>query len=208
MGGWLAPDSKLYNGLVTVADTVIVNLLLIVFSLPIITAGAAFTGAHTALLQQAREEGSSPVRAFWTGFRSKLGQSTVVWLALLVLLTVSAWEIWAINRMEMGLAGAAVTVIVLTGVVLLLGFAVWVFPLLSERPARLGQIVRGAALLAIGYLPRTLVALSLLLVQPFVLFLNGDALGVLIFANIVILPAAVLYMHALMFAGPLASHTA
>ncbi|AZN29560.1 DUF624 domain-containing protein [Flaviflexus salsibiostraticola] len=203
MGGWLAPDSKLYNGLVTVADTVIVNLLLIAFSIPIVTAGAAVTGAHRALLQQAREEGSSPARAFWSGFRSTFWRSTLVWLVLLTLFTVSAWEIWAISRMNLGVAGNAVIVVVLTGIVLLAGFAVWIFPLLSEQMGPLGRVVRGAALLAIRHLPRTLAALGLLLVQPLILYLSIDVLGLLVFGNLIILPAAILYMHALMFSGPL-----
>lgn len=203
MGGWLAPDSKLYNGLVTVADTVIVNLLLIAFSIPIVTAGAAVTGAHRALLQQAREEGSSPARAFWSGFRSTFWRSTLVWLVLLTLFTVSAWEIWAISRMNLGVAGNAVIVVVLTGIVLLAGFAVWIFPLLSEQVGPLGRVVRGAALLAIRHLPRTLAALGLLLVQPLILYLSIDVLGLLVFGNLIILPAAILYMHALMFSGPL-----
>lgn len=203
MGGWLAPDSKLYNGLVTVADTVIVNLLLIAFSIPIVTAGAAVTGAHRALLQQAREEGSSPARVFWSGFRSTFWRSTLVWLVLLTLFTVSAWEIWAISRMNLGVAGNAVIVVVLTGIVLLAGFAVWIFPLLSEQVGPLGRVVRGAALLAIRHLPRTLAALGLLLVQPLILYLSIDVLGLLVFGNLIILPAAILYMHALMFSGPL-----
>lgn len=203
MGGWLAPDSKLYNGLVTVADTVIVNLLLIAFSIPIVTAGAAVTGAHRALLQQAREEGSSPARAFWSGFRSTFWRSTLVWLVLLTLFTVSAWEIWAISRMNLGVAGNAVFVVVLTGIVLLAGFALWIFPLLSEQMGPLGRVVRGAALLAIRHLPRTLAALGLLLVQPLILYLSIDVLGLLVFGNLIILPAAILYMHALMFSGPL-----
>ena len=203
MGGWLAPDSKLYNGLVTVADTVIVNLLLIAFSIPIVTAGAAVTGAHRALLQQAREEGSSPARAFWSGFRSTFWRSTLVWLVLLTLCTVSAWEIWAISRMNLGVAGNAVIVVVLTGIVLLAGFAVWIFPLLSEQVGPLGRVVRGAALFAIRHLPRTLAALGLLLVQPLILYLSIDVLGLLVFGNLIILPAAILYMHALMFSGPL-----
>lgn len=203
MGGWLAPDSKLYNGLVTVADTVIVNLLLIALSVPIVTAGAAVTGAHRALLQQAREEGSSPARVFWSGFRSTFWRSTLVWLVLLTLFTVSAWEIWAISRMNLGVAGNAVIVVVLTGIVLLAGFAVWIFPLLSEQVGPLGRVVRGAALLAIRHLPRTLAALGLLLVQPLILYLSIDVLGLLVFGNLIILPAAILYMHALMFSGPL-----
>lgn len=203
MGGWLAPDSKLYNGLVTVADTVIVNLLLIAFSIPIVTAGAAVTGAHRALLQQAREEGSSPARAFWSGFRSTFWRSTLVWLVLLTFFTMSAWEIWAISRMNLGVAGNAVIVVVLTGIVLLAGFAVWIFPLLSEQVGPLGRAVRGAALLAIRHLPRTLAALGLLLVQPLILYLSIDVLGLLVFGNLIILPAAILYMHALMFSGPL-----
>lgn len=205
MGGWLAPDSKLYHGLASIADTVIINVLLVAFSLPVVTAGAAITGAHTALLQQVREEGSSPARAFWRGFRTTFWRATALWLVMLLLLALSVWEVWAISRMELGAAGDAVTIVVITGILLILGFAVWCFPLLSEARGSLGESLRGAALLAMRYLPRTIVCVALLAVQPAILHLRIDALGILVFANLVILPAAILYIHDLMLAGPLES---
>ena len=203
MKGWLSPDSKIYNGLVTATDTIIVNVLLIIFSLPIITAGAAITGAHTALLQQAREEGSSPAKAFWKGFTTRFWRATIAWLIILAFSLVAAWEIWAIGRMELGLAGQAVTVIVITGIILLAGLAVWFFPLLSEGKRAAGESVKVPAVLALQYLPRTLACLALFLVQPLLLYINIDSLAPLVFANIFILPAAILYVHDLLLSEPL-----
>ncbi|WP_182169927.1 DUF624 domain-containing protein [Flaviflexus equikiangi] len=198
MAGWLAPDSKFYNGLVSVTDTIIVNVLLLIFSLPVVTAGAALAGAHAALLKQVREEGSSPAKAFWTGFRTSFARATIVWLLILLAFLVSAWEIWAIRRMDLGAAGTAATVVALTGVVLVVCFAIWFFPLISQSEKPLADVAKRSAILAIGYLPRTLVCLATLGVQPLLLYMNVDIIAILIFANMVILPAATLYVHDLL----------
>jgi len=205
MGAWLSPDSKLYNGLVTVADTIIINVLLVIASLPVVTAGAAVTGAHRALLLMMRDEGSSPARAFWKGFTGSFWRATTAWLAILALFAAAAWEIWAIGRMDLGAAGAAVIVVAIIGILLVAGFAVWFFPALTAIAAPFSVVVRDAGLLSIGFLPRTLACLALVAAQPVILYVSIDTLGVLVFANLVILPAAILYLQALMVAGPLAA---
>ncbi|WP_054952252.1 YesL family protein [Flaviflexus massiliensis] len=203
MAGWLAPDTKFYNGLLAVTEAIIINVLFVLFCLPIVTVGASAAGAHAALLQQLREEGSSPARTFWNSFKKTFRRATGAWLSILVLLLVATWEIWAIGRMALGLPGTIATILSITGIILILGFAIWYFPYISQYRAPMSSASKRSALLAIRFLPRTLVCLALLLIQPVILYLNPDILGVLVFANLIILPAAIIYVHDLLLATPL-----
>ena len=206
MAGWLAPDTKFYNGLVAVTEAIIINVLFVLFCLPVITVGASVAGAHAALLQQLREEGSSPAKTFWNTFKETFWRATISWLLILVFLLLAAWEIWAIGRMDLGLAGTIATVLSITGTILILGFAVWYFPYISQYKAPIGSATKRSALLAFRYLPRTLLALALLLIQPAILYFNPDILGVLVFASLLILPAAILYLHDILLAAPLRAY--
>lgn len=203
MAGWLAPDTKFYNGLLAVTEAIIINVLFLLFCLPVVTVGASVAGAHGALLQQLREEGSSPAHTFWDTFKKTFWRATGAWLSILVLLLVAAWEIWAIGRMDLGLPGTIATILSITGIILILGFAVWYFPYISQYRAPMGSASKRAALLAIRFLPRTLVCLALVLIQPVILYLNPDILGVLVFANLIIIPAAIIYVHDLLLVAPL-----
>ncbi|MEZ7897409.1 MAG: DUF624 domain-containing protein [Flaviflexus sp.] len=204
--GWLSPDSRFYNGLTLVTDTVIINVMFLLCSLPIVTIGAAATGAHAALIKQVRDEGSSPARLFWKGFKSNFGKATILWLAIVAFAALFAWEIWAIGIMELEGLGFAITTLVLTGIILIAGFAVWCFAYLSQFRATLPETIKASAFLAFRYLPRTLVCLALLLVQPLILFFNADALAMLVLANILIVPAFIFYVHDILLNEPLGVH--
>ena len=56
------PDGMLMSGLRKIADIVLCNILFCLFSLPVITAGAALTALHTAMpeLAAGREAAGPP----------------------------------------------------------------------------------------------------------------------------------------------------
>ena len=51
------PDGMLMSGLRKIADIVLCNILFCLFSLPVITAGAALTALHTAMQELAAGRG-------------------------------------------------------------------------------------------------------------------------------------------------------
>ena len=70
------------------------NLMFILFSLPIVTAGPAFTAMYHVMLKSLREDPDrNPFREFWTGFRNSFKQSMLIWLAALAAGAVLLLEI-------------------------------------------------------------------------------------------------------------------
>ena len=76
------PDSPLMQFLTRLADLVILNILWILFSLPIVTLGASTTALYRSVLTLIDGGGSSTVLLFWNAFRSNFKQSTLLFLVL------------------------------------------------------------------------------------------------------------------------------
>ena len=84
-------DSPFWSFMSRLADLIILNLLWIVFCVPVVTIGASTTAMYRVTLNMVRGEGSGVVRMFWDAFRLNLKQAVLIFLILLipVLLVVS-----------------------------------------------------------------------------------------------------------------------
>ena len=76
-------DSKFSQIMLKLCCGCYLNLLWIVFSLPVITAGAATAALYDVTLRLAREEEPPLTRQFFKAFRENFRQATVLWLILL-----------------------------------------------------------------------------------------------------------------------------
>lgn len=76
-------DSPLMNFLNKLCDIMILNILVIVFSLPIFTIGAAVTAGYYMSFKMVKNEESYIVKGFWKAFKENFRQSTALWLIIL-----------------------------------------------------------------------------------------------------------------------------
>ena len=144
-------DKPLMRALTVVADLILLNILTILCSLPIVTAGAAVTSLYYVAIRIIRNEDGSMLKDYFRAFRSNFKKATIAWLLLLVtaaLLYVDyiAAEIY-IPVLCAGIG--AIAVIVLT-------IALYAFALLARYENTLPGTLKNAVALAIGYFPRTL----------------------------------------------------
>ncbi|SCY35661.1 Uncharacterized membrane protein YesL [Lachnospiraceae bacterium XPB1003] len=86
MGGILNPNSKVMQEISRATDCLIVKILFIIFSIPIITVGAAFTAQYYVIMKMARGEDPSVIKDFWKSFKENFKQSTVIWIINLLFL--------------------------------------------------------------------------------------------------------------------------
>lgn len=79
MNRFLGPESKFYEVLSLFADLVIVNVLLVVSSFPIFTAGMSLRTAHDVIGDMVREEGTSRGRTFLRRLLVRPGINSAWW---------------------------------------------------------------------------------------------------------------------------------
>ena len=83
MHNLLNPDNRVMRLITKIADSVFLNLLWLIFSLPVITAGASTTALFDISLKLVNDEEGSLFKGFWNSFRSNLKTATRTWLILL-----------------------------------------------------------------------------------------------------------------------------
>ena len=92
--GFLDNDS-VFGQLMTRCGTIIVaNLMFLLFSVPVVTIGASWTALHYTMMKMLREKEINPFKAFWHSFWQNWKESTLVFVAALVLVGVLALELY------------------------------------------------------------------------------------------------------------------
>ncbi|MBT1173091.1 YesL family protein [Bifidobacterium sp. MA2] len=81
---FLSPDSRLMRGLSDLVDAIWVNILMVVTSLPIVTAGAALSAGFDATRRSLAGEGGGVTRHYFRAFRANFAKATLLWLPFLI----------------------------------------------------------------------------------------------------------------------------
>ncbi len=161
-------DSPLMSFLSKIADLVFLNVLTLIFSIPILTIGAATTAAHYTALKLRRSEGHV-FRCFWKSFRENLIQSTGIWLMFVIYCSVSVL-VYNIAINMSGTMGALVTGVV-TGTIILAALPyAWMLPLQSRFINPIRATFKNALYMAFRYFFRTLLMVLLNLLPAGTLF--------------------------------------
>lgn len=92
MRGIFSIDSPLMSFLVKVFDCIGVSVLWLLFSLPVVTMGAASTALYTTVYKYLRRGEGHLWRTFWGAFQENLRRSTLVWLAALGVLALLTFD--------------------------------------------------------------------------------------------------------------------
>ena len=184
------PQNRFWQTLDHFADLLILSLLWLVCSLPLVTAGAACAALYDAVARCVRGAEPLPWKRFWQTFRRELpcaAAVTVAWGALLWLL---AWALRLIGAAAAAGSAAAPLVLVFCLVLMVLpvGAACWMFPLLSRFTFRPVGLMLTALRLAVGCLPRTVGLVA-------VLVASAALVWVLLFP-VVILPGVAAWLFA------------
>lgn len=145
-------DSPFMNFLNRVCDIMILNFMVILFSLPIVTAGASITAAYYIAYKMVKNEESYIVRGFFKAFKENFKQSTIIWLIYLAIFAIlfMDYRIMFYSELEMG-RWITYGVIAVT-VILAMGFS-FVFPLQARFSNDVKHTIKNSFLMALSHLP-------------------------------------------------------
>lgn len=168
MGKIFNYDAPFWRGMNKVADVIILNVLTILFSIPLVTIGAAVTALYDAMWKLQRDDGTV-WNNFWSAFKSNFKQSTVIWIIVAVISAIVGYA--AIFYLGVGLQKKPLFLVLAAMPFLIwVGLVSWVFPLQSRFYNTIPMTIKNALVCALAFLPRTLgmIALNIL---PMVIFL-------------------------------------
>ena len=158
MSRLFSPDGLLWKILNSLTDIFALSLIWLFFCLPVITIGPATTALYDAVTHGIRYQETGLYRRFFRTFKADLKISiptTLLWAAIIALGFFSLSYLRSIAEVNRAaaIASSAYYIIML----LPIGCACWVFPILSRFTYSFKDLNLTALRLAIAYLPRTVV---------------------------------------------------
>lgn len=161
-------ENPLFQLLTRVGDLIILNVLFLLCSVPIVTAGAAMAAMSQVTQGFVMDKEPGVFKTFFKGFRENFKQATLIWLALLVIFTAMAANLFFITIYVGGLPGALLKGLVWLLLLLSLSVGIIMLQLIVRYKNDLRQHCTNAMILAVIKLPRT-AAMLFLSILPFLI---------------------------------------
>lgn len=161
-------DSPFMNLMHRALSLVWLNILTMVFSIPLITFGAAMCAAYDTSGKIRSGEGGVTAN-YWHAFRSNFKDSTICWLLFLLLAAVFISGYYLCTQIELVVASVSQILLVVEGVLSVM-LLIWLFPLIATFQNKVRLTIKNALTLTIAFLPTTLLML-VLYALPVILYL-------------------------------------
>ena len=195
MRNLLDQDGPVMRALSDLSTLVFLNILTLLFCIPVVTAGAALAAMHYVIIEMIEERGGGLLAEYWKRFKENLRNATPVWLILLAVTLFLYADYRIISGGQMGLP-KAMLIPIYAGLFVVAAIYVYVIPLTARFVYSTGAAFKNAAILAVAYFPKTILMIAITVVIPYLLF-NVTRLMPLFFLLGLSLPAylcALLYM--------------
>ena len=154
----LQKDGKFVKVLNRIADLVGLNLLAILFCIPIITIGASITAVYGCIFRIQEKREGYLTKDFWKLFKECFRSSTIIYLVgvAVVAMLYLDYQIFATDsRLDI------LQVLVVAGGILVAELFTYAFPMESYFENSLKATVKNALLLGISNIPYTLLMLGI-----------------------------------------------
>lgn len=176
-------DGRLFRILSFLADMIILQLIWVVFSIPLFTIGASTTAAYYVAMKKLEYGQDTVWSNFWKAFRSNFAQSTKLWLIAVAAGGVLAGDL-VFSRQMPGMLGAGMMVFFTVFVLLYLFTLIYLFPVQSRFENTLMRTLENAFLMSIANIPYTILAIALAALLAWVGFWQPRILIVVILCGI------------------------
>jgi len=171
-------DGPVFRFISTLVDLIFLNVLMIIFSIPLITIGASFTAGHFTALKMRRGEGTV-LKTFWKSFKLNFVQSTILEIILAALAVVTLFLV-AVAGGDLEKMESLIHLFILFFWVCILFTAIWVFPLQARFINPLIVTIKNAYGLSIRYMLRTIYMLIIYLLPIVLVLLNVKFISVVV----------------------------
>lgn len=148
-------EGPVFGFLDKVGQMILLSVMWIIGCLPVVTAATSTTALYYAVIKSIRRDYGSALQEFWQSYRANLKRGIPITVIGLALAAVLVWNIQLMTNTEQGSS------LLLWGSVILLAvlgaMAVYICPVLSRFSLKAGSACRLAFVMAIRFLPTTLV---------------------------------------------------
>lgn len=164
-------DSPFMIFLSNLVDVIILNVICLIFCIPIVTMGPSMVAMHYVALKMVKNENVYTIKTFYKAFKDNFKQSFVIWLIFLVITAVCVLDFKMLQVMginENKIFGVIIGIIYLFVCLTIM----YVFPIISRFENTLIQTVKNAFFMCILNFVKTTI-MAVIYIIPFILLPFG-----------------------------------
>lgn len=173
-------DNPFFRFIAKLVDVIWLNILWLVFSIPVVTIGASTTAMFSVTMKMARDKEGYVFQGFWKSFKENFRQATIIWILILVVGTVLGTDIyyfynstakyarWGMAAM-MGLSSLSLCTIA------------YIFPLQAQFENSVKQTIKNAFIMCVRHLPWTVLLICIYAFTAFCIYIAAILVGIFIF---------------------------
>lgn len=152
MGQLFQLEGLLFKLLSRAVDLVLLNILFLLFSLPVLTIGASTTALYSVLQKVIRNEDETIVKSFFMSFRKNFKQGTIVWILMSV-----AGLLFLANYSLLGKA-SGLPMVLWASVLIVFGFvyvctSLFAFAYMARYEDTIKKVLLNSLLMGISHFP-------------------------------------------------------
>lgn len=194
MGNFFDIDGRFFRALTKIADFIILNIIMIIFSIPIITIGPALSAVYYVSLKEVKDEEGYVIKGFWKAFKQNFKQGLISEIiigaiALFLYFDVKVTYNWAMN--DRSIYPKLILFLLLGFMLVAVAVIIYIFPMISKFNNTVLKFFINSLLMAMKHLPQTIIMLIItggltyatVMYPPIIVF----TIGLCLYANSYIL---------------------
>lgn len=156
------PENPFWMFMEKIMNVFIISFLWLLFSIPVITIGAATTALFQFTLKMAADEEGYVCRSFIKGFIGNFRQATAVWLTALSAGVLLVFDLYLSRRLIVHhIAGNMVFFAIISILIIYLLTCMYLFPILAFYHTGFCKLMRDGLIMAMGNLPVSVIILAI-----------------------------------------------
>ena len=194
MGKFFDIEGRFFGGLTKIADFIILSILVVVFSLPVITIGPAMSAAYYVALKEVKNEEGYVFKSFLKAFKQNFKQGFIIELITFGAVGLLCYDIlitykWA--HAEQSTFANLLLYVLLGFLVIVIAMIIYIFPMLAKFDNKTIKLIINSLVMVMKHLPQTIILVVIngflgyltITYPPFIIF----AIAILLYVNAYIL---------------------
>lgn len=162
MEKYFRTDGALLKFLSKLTDFLILDMLVLIFCIPVITIGPALTAAYYVSLKEVRNEEDSVIKSFWKSFRQNFLQSFLVEVLLAAVGGFLYLDITtAYHNADDSMFYRILFYVVIGAIAIVFATFIYIFPIISRFENTLFNQIKNSLLMAVSRIIQTVVMVVL-----------------------------------------------
>lgn len=141
-------------GMTKVTDFLILNLLFIIFCIPVFTLGAAVSALYSVIFKELKNEDVYVFKNFWQAFKVNFKQGTLVWVVFLFILVAVNIDFKIIQQGNIYGKSFLLLILLIIDVLLFVGL-LYVFPYIAKFKNTFKRTIVNAIVIGVASFPST-----------------------------------------------------